>query len=109
MKYGAFIITVVLAIIFLTYNPAIQTLTGEVYYVGKNEISINCTKEKKPKFKPSDDIGYSCTIFIDKQTVIEPNEQLQQGQIIAVELKHKTILTEKSNEPLLAASIKILQ
>ncbi|MER1998716.1 MAG: hypothetical protein ABS882_03005 [Lysinibacillus sp.] len=106
MKNGVFVLGIIIVIVIITYNPGTKILTGEVSYVGKQEIVINCPP-KQPKFKPSDDIGRSCTIILDEETIIVPHKKVVPGQMVAVELVKKTKI-ENATAPLVAAKIKIL-
>ena len=107
VKNGVFVLGIIIGIVIISYSPRTKTLTGEVQYVEANEIVIDCPKPKQSRFKPSEDIGYSCVILLDENTVVEPKEKIQQGQIVSVELAHKTKINTGS-KPLLAAKIKIL-
>lgn len=107
MKNWLFIAAVIIALLIVTYNPAVKTLTGEVQHVEVNELHITCPKQQ-PRFKPADDIGYSCTIFINEQTIIEPAEPLEVGQTVSVELVNK-VKIDSTKKHLVAAKITILE
>ena len=114
MKVWPIVLVIIVCIVAIFYNPATKTLSGEVLSVEGNRFTLDCTKERQSRFKPSDDIGYSCTIVITDQTSIRHKQQrvniehIQPGKLVSVELKNPVKLSLETPE-LEASYITIIE